>query len=525
MAFLYHSPRHFDGNYCVFPADMRAWEAAEIDEIPCRGRELMEIAGREVAMHVLEHFPGVREILIFCGSGNNGGDGLAAAWYLDRCGLDVQLVVFEEGVVRGADAKTMFERVRHLPRLVLREASEAGRILEWERRRDVLVIDGIFGTGYRPAHSALMTRVYQCIEQLSCPVVSIDIPSGIDAATGFCGLVDDETPPRALTATHTVTFGAPKVGHFVGHGPSHCGEVFCVDIGLRTWPGLGVRGQILSDEFCRDHYWRHFVRSSEVHKGLCGHVAVVGAEASMPGASCLSARAALRAGCGLVTLAARCPIRTCDEIMVRTILRSDSTLDVDALSEVFDRADCLVLGPGLGRDETAAQIVRACSRFTGRLVLDADALFILANEAIPFSAKEVFMTPHPAEAARLCGVSPREILYDPIRYVQFMAEKYAATVVLKSHVSLIASKKMTGLRLGILPYPNPAMATAGAGDTLAGILGGILAQTRGGAISHWFDAFEAASIAVSCHSMAGRKAAEARGNSLCASDIIEQISI
>ena len=525
MAFSYHAPRHIDGNYSVFPKDISEWERTEIDAQPGRGHELMEIAGREVACHVLGQYPTCREILVFCGLGNNGGDGFVAARYLKRCGLDVHLFVFDETISKTADAKSMFEHVQKLPRIVLHTASDAARILEWENRSGLLVIDGIFGTGYRPSHNPLMSMVYQMIAKLSCPVVSIDIPSGIDAATGYRSKREDDNPPRALTATSTVTFSSPKMGHFLGEGPSHTGELWCVDIGLRPWPSDRTRALILSDEYCQEAFWQNFKRAFDAHKGRCGHVAVIGGQNAMRGASCLAGKAALRAGCGLVTLGTRADIWAPDELMVRPICAENGHLNQNAIDEIFAKSSCILVGPGLGRDELARDILLKCLAFGGRLILDADALWALPDLNMRFKSQEVFVTPHPAEAARLCGVTVSEILHDPIGYAGKIVEKYGVTAILKSHATVIASQRGNVMRYAVCPHPNPAIATAGAGDVLAGILSGLVAQTRGGAVTKWFDSFEMACMAVNCHSKAGRNAAKSKGNGVCAGDIIDGIDI
>lgn len=527
MAFSWHSPKHTDGNFCVMPADMRAWEAEEIAEIPNRGRELMEIAGRSVAMHILEHYPDTHEILVFCGQGNNGGDALVAAWYLERCAINIHLFAFDDAVVKTPDAQTMFERVKHIPRVILRHTADAGHILEWARRRNILVIDGIFGTGYRPSHSTLMTRVFQCIAELACPVISIDIPSGIDARTGYRGAIEDNSPPKALMATDTITFGAPKLGHFTGDGPTHCGNLYCVDIGLRAWPNHSPRCLILGDDYCQNKYWNDTSRALDTHKGKCGHIAIVGGSSTMPGAACLAAKAALRSGGGLVTIAPKCPLQTADEIMVSPILRAEQTLDQNALNSVLERADTVVIGPGLGRDSSTIEILEACAESNhSRFILDADALWALTQTDISFKNTEFFLTPHPAEAARLCNVLTREVLFDPIKYARILADRFAATVIIKAHTTVIATKTgrvQTCGKIALSPYPNPALASAGMGDVLAGTLGGYLAQARCGAWSRWFDAFDIAAMAVNAHSKAGRKAADIHLNATCASDLIHQL--
>lgn len=527
MAFSWQTPRHHDGNYCVTPTDMRAWETEEIAEIPNRGRELMEIAGRSVAMYVLEHYPNTHDVLVFCGQGNNGGDALVAAWYLERCGIHIHLFAFDDAVVKTPDAQFMFSRVKHMPRVFLRHTADAGHILEWTRRRDILVIDGIFGTGYRPSHSTLMTRVFQCIAELACPVVSIDIPSGIDAKTGYRGTIDDDSPPRAIIASDTITFGSPKYGHFIGDGPTHCGQLQCVDVGLRSWSDRTQRCLILSDDYCHHHYWRETDRALDVHKGKCGHILVIGGAQTMPGAACLAARSALRAGAGLVTIAARCPLHAPDEIMVAPILTQDQNLDMQVLQSLMERADTIVVGPGLGRDDIAIEIVKTCMALEkGKIIVDADALWALTQFSMPKHRAEVFLTPHPAEAARLCHVLTREILFDPVKYATQIADQYAATCIIKAHTTIIATKsgrsKSNG-RLGLSPYPNPALATAGMGDVLAGVLGGLLAQARSGTWTRWFDAFEIAAMAVNAHSKAGRKAAQAYHHATCAGDLIQNL--
>lgn len=525
MTYKWTPPRHHDGNYCVSPSAMRSWESVEIESIPNRGRELMEIAGREVAQYVLSQYPSAREILVICGPGNNGGDGFAAAWYLSRCALDVHLFVLDAQGAQTPDAQYMFSRVKSLSRFHIRNANDAGRILEWSRRRGVVVIDAIFGTGYKPRHDVRLNRIYQCISDLSCPVVSVDMPSGVDAQTGYCGAIDDDRPPRAVFADATVTFASPKYGHFFGDGPEHCGSVVCVDIGLAPYSDAANRCLILSDEVCNRRFAPDTRRRMDVHKGNCGHVVVVGGATSMPGAASLAGRAALRSGCGLVTLATRSPVATTDEIMRTMICDETGAFCADKLAPLLESADCLVVGPGLGRDDIARQIMRACTPFNKRVILDADALWAMSCEDFTFAASERYITPHPAEAARLLQVQTRDVLYAPVESAQTLTAKFGATTVLKSHATLIAGRptRIAAGRLAVNPYPNPAIATAGTGDVFTGVLGGIVAQARSGAFCRWFDAFEAAAWATHLHSKAGRRASQLHGDGACAADIIAEL--
>lgn len=525
MAFTWTPPKHVDGNYCIEPEQMRLWEQGEIRESHGRGRCLMDIAGRCVAMHILNRHPQARTCLIFCGKGNNGGDGLAAAHYLRNCEIDVHLFVFSSSVVKSNDAKAMLGRVKDLSRVILQESADASQILAWQKTRDLVVIDAIFGTGYRPSHSVLMTRIYQCIAELDCPVISVDIPSGICASTGYRGLAGDETPPRALIASETITFAAPKVGHFCGEGPKHTGALYCEDIGLRAWPKLGLRRVILSDSYC-DAHWP-LKRDVDVHKNKCGHVFVVGGTAKMPGAPRLAARAALRAGCGLATIASPADMTAQDEVMLRPLCRPDQSLDDVAVAEIYEKAQALVVGPGLGRTTLTLEILKAFTAFKGPIVIDADALWALSQQKLNFATRHLFLTPHPGEAAQLLGCPTDQVLRDLGGSAIAIAKKYTARVVLKSSVTHIAYQNQSSgeFRLALLPYPNSAMASAGMGDALAGILASMAAQREGGAFLRWHDDFGIASMAASHHARAGRAASLLHGNGLCAADLIEAIYV
>ncbi|MBQ1266709.1 MAG: NAD(P)H-hydrate dehydratase [Proteobacteria bacterium] len=501
MAFCWKSPLHPDGNACVHPDDMKVWEASEIRRRPEAGQAMMEVAGREVAMAALRYHP--KTVLVFCGTGNNGGDGLVAAHYLRNAECDVHIFAFHDAVVKTPDALAVFGRVQDIHRMVLHEPNDACDILNWKDQRDLLVVDAIFGTGYRPSHSVLMTRVYQAIEELNCPILSVDIASGIDASNGFRGSAEDKSPPRALHATETVTFGSPKIGHFCGEGPEHTGILSCVDIGLGPWPNTGMRRTILCDDYVRNRW--PVERRHDVHKGTCGHVVVVGGSEEMPGAAVLASLSALHAGAGLVTLASLSKIDSPAEIM-----RAHLKVGLDAESTfgaLFDKATVMLVGPGLAQNEETLSIVRQVTSYTKTLILDAGALWALGQyETVPtFACSDLFLTPHIGEAARLLGLSNDVLSRDPGRYALELAQKYRANVILKSHVTHIATPKPS---LAILPYPNPAMASAGIGDVLAGILAAVASQARGNAFVRWLDVAGIAAVAVSTHSKAGRRVAE-----------------
>jgi ADP-dependent NAD(P)H-hydrate dehydratase / NAD(P)H-hydrate epimerase len=398
--------------------------------------ELMDVAGSAVAEHALRAFPYARRFTAVCGSGSNGGDARIAAARLREAGRTVHVV----------DAKPEDE--------------------EKELGTPDVVVDGLFGTGFhgapRPAAATLIERM----NALGAPIVSVDIPSGVDASTG-------ETAGAAVRASTTITFHAPKVGLHVGPGRFHAGEVVVVDIGLEP---LATANRLVRKEILRAVPTR---RPWDT-KYTAGTVVLVGGSRGLTGAACLAAEAAFRAGAGYVAVAA--PASALPVLETRLLeavkrpLPEDGagTLAPDALEpilELAERAHAVALGPGLGRTDGTRELVRSLlARLEVPVVVDADGLFGL--ERFERAAATV-LTPHAGELGRLLGEESSAVDAHRLNAVRAAAERFQCTVLLKGPDTLVTEPESGVLVCGVGP---PALATAGTGDVLTGIVAAFLAK-------------------------------------------------
>jgi len=416
---------------------------------------LMERAGAaaaDIAAAMLARNRG--PVAVLAGPGNNGGDACVCARHLHASGFDV-------AVVWSADPA----RLAPAAAAAYAEASAAGvRFMPAPpSRTPALIVDGLFGIGLsRPVKSPYDGWIEWANAQ-AAPVLALDVPSGIDAATGVAH-------PPTIAAAATATFIALKPGLLTGDGPDHCGELSVHDLGLDVAAvATGVRLE-----------WRPLARelpailarrTRKTHKGTFGRACVVGGGEGLVGAALLAGRAAIRLGAGrvVVGLAARNPPLV-DWASAELMLR-------DAAS-VGDDYDAWVVGPGLGTSERAHALV---AKFTGRpqpLVLDADALNAIAvdttlRDAVARRSAPTLATPHPAEAARLLGSDTPAVQADRVRAATDIASALRAHVVLKGAGSIVARPDGS---FDVNASGNPALSTAGSGDVLAGILGALLAQ-------------------------------------------------
>ena len=434
-------------------AEMQAAEEA----YPGTVDELMERAGRAVAQHALEDFGDARKFTIVCGGGSNGGDGRVAARALEEAGCEVLLV----------EAKPE------------EEEKDLGD-------PDVLV-DALFGTGFEGEPRPGAARLIEQINDLGAPVLSVDLPSGVDASTG-------EVAGAAVDADMTITFHGEKVGHYVTPGAFLAGYVEVADIGLE--PIETENGRIT-----REILDRVPRRSPDGNKYASGHVAVVGGSKGMTGAPCLSALAAFRSDAGYVTLAGPEPAMHVFETAVLEAVKRPLPADGAGLVtekaarvvlELTERAGSLAIGPGLGRSEGAKALVR---RVLGEArlpaVVDGDALWEL--DAGDWPAPRV-LTPHSGELARLIGEEASWVDAHRIEAVRRAVDRFACVVLLKGAGTLIAAPDSGVLVDG----GHPSLATAGTGDILTGVIAAFLAKgmdTRlaaaAGATAHHWAAIDA----------------------------------
>lgn len=489
--------------------DRRAGEEYGLPELL-----LMETAGGEVAKAALSLLGTARgrQVCIVAGSGNNGGDAFAAARYLLNRGAAVK--VFLAGNP---------EHVKHSPavmRDVLTQMGIAVHTLAEKRDMDRLrlalhftdlIIDGLLGTGFAGAPREKMREVIELMNAAGKPILAIDIASGVEADTGKVASV-------AIEAARTVTLGLPKPGHYLSPGADHTGELTVTDIGI-PYPLLTaetIRQELLDEKLVSSLLP---VRIRAAHKGMCGRILVVAGSRGMTGAAAMASEAALRAGCGIVTLAVPESLQPLlavklTEVMTKALQETDGVLGgTGALEELLALAsgyDGVLMGPGLGRAPQTMELVRAfAAAYDKPLVLDADALYAFRGqgELLRKCPQPPILTPHLGELARLTGLTVPDLREDLLGFVREAAQEYHAIVVAKSECTLVAYPDG---RVYFTTVGNPGMATAGAGDVLAGTIAGLLEQAG---------KEQAPLVGTFLHGRAGDLAYERLREGLLASDI------
>lgn len=493
--------------------EMRAVDGWAIHEAGVPSLELMELAGAAVARAALEPAP-EGPIVVVCGKGNNGGDGFVAARLLreqaDRLG-DKQVVVMLLGTAEELtpDARANLDRLPGEPPIALDTNVIAGA---------GVIVDALLGTGAGGAPRDDFATAVEAIRlrASAARVIAVDMPTGVDASSG-------EIAGDAVPADLTIALHSAKLGHYIGPGAFACGEVRVADIGIppEAEHGAGVTPNAGTIE---PSVLRNVPsRTDTSDKFTSGVLAVAGGSTGLTGAPCMAAMAAQRTGAGYVTAFVPRSLNTVFEtrlLEVMTVPLPDDqgqlqAAGVETLVERTRRADACVLGPGIGRGDGAAALVRAAAqRLNCPLLIDADGLWPFADdlEALVRDQATV-ITPHTAELARLLGVSTDEVAAHRLGSVREAARRSGAVVVLKGADTLIATPSGP---LAVNTLRAPALATAGTGDVLSGVVGALLAKG--------LDAFSAANAGVYAHALAGREAAERRGvDQVIASDVIEAL--
>src|SRR5436190_6652999 len=501
-------------------AQMREADRFTIEDIGIPSLVLMENAGRQVvaAMEAAYESRLGGRVAVLCGRGNNGGDGFVVARTLMQRGIDASVfVVGPITEVRG-DAKTNLEILGRLGITVVEINDEQSWELHFsEIAQCTLIVDAIFGTGLKSALGGMMETIVADVNASSIPIVSIDLPSGLSADTPQ--LIGD-----CIDASMTVTLATPKLPLVLPPGEEHAGDVVIADIGIPHEVIDGVEGQhieLLTPEQLRDVVEP---RAADSHKGDFGRVTIVAGSRGKTGAAHLAAMGALRSGAGLGTVphpASVLPIvaSMAPEMMTEPLPESaDGSVAPKAIDQLLElRHDVIACGPGIGRGPAVAAFVRALlERATVPLVLDADAITVLADDPgslVGREERDVIITPHPGEMARLIGASVDDVQANRIEVASDFATTHRVYVVLKGHRTLIATPEG---RVFINPTGNPGMATGGTGDVLAGMIGAWLAQL--------LDAEAACRLAVFLHGVAGDIAESVEGQvSMTATDILAVI--
>lgn len=478
--------------------DVRAHDAASI-AAGTPGAVLMARAAAAALQALRARWPVARELLVFCGGGNNGGDGYVLARLARKAGFAVRVVatVAPERLRGDAASAATDCAATGVPIERVMGVASAASCRTLIEHADVIV-DALLGIGLAEDVRPDLAVFIDLINRSGRPVLALDVPSGLCADTG-------KVRGAAIRAALTVTFIARKVGLWVGEGPDHAGDILLADLEVGEPRVVPVLNRLSEDDISESL----MRRARTAHKGNFGHVLVIGGSHGMPGAARLAGEAALHAGAGRLSAwvapeSATAVAAGCPELMVRGV--SDAVTDDASLGDV----DVLAVGPGLGRSEWGrrmfAQALVAARASALPLVLDADALNLLAEQPTLALPKECILTPHPGEAARLLGCSSGEIQQDRLRALRALRDRFAATVVLKGAGTLISGDVPS-----ICDRGCPAMAAPGMGDVLTGVIAALLAQ---GLSRH-----DAARSGVLVHALAGERAAGSRDRGVLASEV------
>lgn len=453
---------------------------------------LMTRAAQFATTELLNRWPKPETVTIVCGSGNNAGDGYLVASLLHARRVKVQLIQVGDETRLSGDAKRAFDQIKEQGIEPSDQVQLAGDV----------IVDALLGTGSRGDVRPAYVEAIEKVNGANRPVVSLDLPSGIDADTGT---LLNQKPVRASLTT---CFVGAKVGLLTGRARNFVGELVVSDLGI---PAEAFKPQGISIIPSNSAERSFPPRLKSGHKGQHGHVLVVAGNAGMGGAALLTAEACLRSGAGLVS------VSTHPDHATGLLIRSPELMVRGSTSGALDpgqvnAADVIAVGPGLGQDGWANQALDAALASGKPLVIDADALNRLSDRAKK-PLNNAILTPHPGEAGRLLSQSSGAIENDRIAAVTAISESWKSVVVLKGSGTLVAD---SGRLHGLCDIAEPALSTAGSGDVLTGIIAAAYAQVK--------NPVTAASLGVYHHATAGqRSAANEPGQSVIASDIIDAI--
>ena len=484
---------------------MRTIDSWAIGERGVPALDLMEAAGRGVAEAVIALAPD-GPVRVVCGKGNNAGDGLVAARHLAETGLEAEVLLLWPPSELSADAAASLDRFDG----PVTEASDLADALQ----SSGAIVDAIFGTGFEGAPRDPAAAAIEAINGCGAPVVAADIASGVDASSG-------EIEGVAVEATVTVSFHVAKLGQWIAPGKRRCGEVRVAPIGIPDGAPVEPSGGLI-DERVLELLPRRGPGST---KFTSGQVLIAGGSRGLTGAVCMSAQAAGRAGAGYATVAVPAELEPIFEVKLTEVMSvacpdQGGRLTAAAaapIAEAAARAGAVVVGPGLGRGDDAGELVAELARrIEAPMVIDADGLNALAGDLASLSERSAptVLTPHAGELGRLLGIDSDVVAAHRLEKAREAAVRSGAIVVLKGDDSIVVGPDGVPAVNGL---PSPALATAGTGDVLSGMIAALLARDVQPRL--------AATAAVLAHARSGRLAAETVGaaESVIAGDVIEAI--
>ncbi|AUH71639.1 NAD(P)H-hydrate dehydratase [Legionella sainthelensi] len=455
---------------------------------------LMSRAGAEAFSHIIKLYPHIRHLAVYCGSGNNAGDGYVVARLAHEHGLMVTVYQCKALVDLPLAAQ-------HAALMAINAGVDCQPADEPLDSEAELIVDALLGIGLRgPVHGNIASAIHQ-INASGLPVIALDVPSGLNADTGqvdnFC-----------VQADATLTFIAQKLGMYTADGPDYCGDIYCCSLSLEACTHqLTPAARLLNSTTLSLPLAK---RKKNSHKGNYGHVLIIGGGPGMPGAVSLAAKATLRSGSGAVTVATWPEYATSALSLIPEAMVSGIKTAKD-LKRLLANASVCVIGPGLGESDWAIDLFLTAITSQLPMVIDASALRLLANN--PQTDDNWILTPHPGEAASLLACSTDSIQKDRYQAAEKIQQQYGGVVVLKGAGTLIQTAEKSTF---VCPRGNPGMASAGMGDVLSGIIAGFCAQG--------FSLAQAAQYGVWVHAVAGDRVAEKLGEAgLLASDLLDAI--
>ncbi len=468
---------------------VRELDRMAIEEFNIPSFTLMRRAAEAVFVEIQKVWPMANHIIVLVGAGNNGGDGYVIAELALAAKLEVKVIQVGDHSNLQGDAKKAHD-------LYVGSGGGCAIFKSNDFNNCDLIVDALLGTGLTRSVEGDYAQIIEQVNLHPVPALSVDIPSGLNADNG-CPL------GIAVQADTTVTFVGMKLGLLTAAGRKYSGKIIFnhLQIPQEVYQSMSSACQSIQ---LSDMHAALGQRNVDAHKGDFGHVVIIGGNAGMAGSVMLAAEAAARTGSGLVSVATLeqhtlAALPCCREIMVHAVE------SVKELNPLLNRASVVVIGPGLGQDAWAKKLLSRVLEFELPMVVDADALNLLAGE--PMQKKSWVLTPHPGEAARLLKISTKEIQENRLQSVQSLQKEYGGVAVLKGSGTMVATEH----DVSICRAGNPGMASGGMGDVLTGIIAGLLAQGLNG--------YDAARFGVQLHAQSADLAAEQGMRGMLASDL------
>jgi len=488
-------------------SQIRQLERIAIEQYAISEDELMARAGLGAFTTLKQQWPSAKKIKVLCGAGNNGGDGYVVARLAHQHGLDVKVYYLGNRIQLKGPAKNAHDSCMAAAVPLESLTALQGQYPEPESLAPLfndtdVIVDALLGIGLQGEVRDDLIPIIDALNLLATPVLAIDTPSGLDVDTG-------RVLGQAVHAAATVTFIGVKQGMLTGLGPDYCGDIFCHNLQIPTeaFAEIVTHVQHLDASKLQNHLTP---RRPSAHKGDFGHLAILGGDYGMPGAVRLAAEAAYRVGAGLVSVVTH-PEHLPMVSGVRAEIMCYSSDSTRQVKTILQRADAIVIGPGLGTSRWSKKLLKLAIKQKKPLVVDADALNSIA--AHPMQLDHWVLTPHPGEAARLLGLDIPGVQHDRFAAVRQLQQQFGGVCVLKGAGTLVHSGNS---HLCLCAAGNPGMASGGMGDVLSGVIGSFIVQG--------LSLTDAAELGVHVHARAGDKAAAALGQrGLLAQDLMSYL--